>query len=66
MGGHAVAHNCRHCGWCRAGALFIGPFERDGWKVAAALTPITFIAWSLWLGHGHVAVTLERTFVPRQ
>lgn len=28
---------------------FVGPFERNGWKVAAALTPITYIVWSLWL-----------------
>jgi hypothetical protein len=28
---------------------FVGPFERKGWKVAAALTPITYILWSLWL-----------------
>jgi hypothetical protein len=28
---------------------FVGPFERDGWKVAATLTPITYIVWSLWL-----------------
>ncbi len=28
---------------------FVGPAERDGWKLAATLTPITYIAWSLWL-----------------
>ncbi|QGN34448.1 DUF4386 domain-containing protein [Microlunatus sp. Gsoil 973] len=28
---------------------FAGPAERDGWKLAATLTPITYIAWSLWL-----------------
>ena len=28
---------------------FVGPFESRGWKVAAALTPITYVAWSLWL-----------------
>lgn len=28
---------------------FVGPFERSGWRVAAALTPFTYIAWSLWL-----------------
>jgi hypothetical protein len=27
----------------------VGPFEPKGWKVAAALTPVTYIAWSLWL-----------------
>jgi hypothetical protein len=28
---------------------FVGPFERSGWKLAATLTPFTYIAWSLWL-----------------
>ena len=28
---------------------FVGPAERDGWKVAAALTPFAYIAWSIWL-----------------
>ncbi|MGH3332068.1 MAG: DUF4386 domain-containing protein [Nocardioidaceae bacterium] len=28
---------------------FVGPFEARGWKVAAALTPVAYIAWSLWL-----------------
>jgi hypothetical protein len=28
---------------------FVGAHERDGWKVAERLTPITYIAWSLWL-----------------
>ncbi len=28
---------------------FVGPSERDGWKVAEKLTPITYVAWSLWL-----------------
>jgi hypothetical protein len=28
---------------------FVGGHEPAGWKVAAALTPITYIAWSLWL-----------------
>jgi len=28
---------------------FVGPFERDGWKVAGAVVPIAYIAWSLWL-----------------
>jgi hypothetical protein len=28
---------------------FVGPFERTGWKLAATLTPFTYIAWSLWL-----------------
>lgn len=28
---------------------FVGPSERRGWKLAATMTPITYIAWSLWL-----------------
>ena len=28
---------------------FVGAHERTGWKLAERLTPITYIAWSLWL-----------------
>jgi hypothetical protein len=28
---------------------FVGPFERAGWRLAATLTPIAYIVWSLWL-----------------
>jgi hypothetical protein len=28
---------------------FVGPAERSGWKLAAKLTPIAYIAWSAWL-----------------
>jgi Domain of unknown function (DUF4386) len=28
---------------------FVGGHERDGWKVAERLTPIAYVAWSLWL-----------------
>ena len=28
---------------------FMGPFERDGWKVAGIVVPIAYIAWSVWL-----------------
>jgi hypothetical protein len=28
---------------------FVGPFERDGWRVAAKVTPLAYVAWSLWL-----------------
>jgi hypothetical protein len=28
---------------------FMGPFERDGWKVAGVVVPIAYIAWSVWL-----------------
>jgi Domain of unknown function (DUF4386) len=28
---------------------FLGRFERAGWKLAGQITPIAYIAWSLWL-----------------
>ena len=28
---------------------FVGSREDSGWKLAEGLTPITYIAWSLWL-----------------
>jgi hypothetical protein len=28
---------------------FVGRAEREGWKLAAATTPVAYIAWSLWL-----------------
>ena len=28
---------------------FVGSAEESGWKLAGALTPITYIAWSVWL-----------------
>jgi hypothetical protein len=28
---------------------FMGPFERDGWKLAGVVVPIAYIAWSVWL-----------------
>lgn len=32
------------------GALeFVGPFERDGWKVAGILVPVGYTLWSAWL-----------------
>jgi hypothetical protein len=37
---------------------FVGPAERDGWKLAALLTPITYIAWSLWLVSCGIALLL--------
>jgi hypothetical protein len=33
-----------------AGSLeFAGRFEEKGWKLAGAIVPIAYIAWSLWL-----------------
>ena len=37
---------------------FVGPAERDGWKLAATLTPIIYIAWSLWLVACGIALLL--------
>ena len=32
------------------GALeFVGPNEKDGWRLAETLVPITYMAWSAWL-----------------
>jgi hypothetical protein len=28
---------------------FVGRFEKQGWKLAGVIIPITYIAWSLWL-----------------
>lgn len=28
---------------------FVGPNEESGWDLAAFLTPITYVAWSIWL-----------------
>lgn len=37
---------------------FVGGFEQEGWRLAAVLTPITYIAWSLWLVVVGVALLL--------
>ena len=32
------------------GALeFVGPNERNGWRLAGTIVPVAYIAWSLWL-----------------
>jgi hypothetical protein len=28
---------------------FVGPFEPKGWRVSAALVPIAYVGWSIWL-----------------
>jgi hypothetical protein len=28
---------------------FVGPNERDGWRLAGVIVPIAYIAWSVWL-----------------
>jgi len=41
------------------GALeFVGPNEREGWSLAGRVTPIAYIAWSLWLIACGVALLL--------
>jgi hypothetical protein len=37
---------------------FVGPGEHHGWKLAATLSPITYIAWSLWLVACGIALLL--------
>ncbi|UYM03399.1 DUF4386 domain-containing protein [Solicola gregarius] len=37
---------------------FVGSFERHGWRVAAVMTPIAYIAWSLWLVAVGIALLL--------
>lgn len=37
---------------------FVGPFERDDWEAAVTLTPVTYVAWSLWLVATGVAMLL--------
>lgn len=39
---------------------FVGPFERDGWKLAGATVPIAYIAWSLWLAAVGLMVLIAR------
>jgi hypothetical protein len=37
---------------------FVGPFEERGWPFAAAIVPVAYVAWSLWLvAAGVVLVT---------
>ena len=28
---------------------FVGPNERDGWRLAGTIVPVAYLAWSLWL-----------------
>jgi hypothetical protein len=28
---------------------FVGPNERDGWRVAGVIVPVAYVAWSAWL-----------------
>jgi hypothetical protein len=35
---------------------FVGPHERDGWTVAERLTPVAYVAWSVWLAATGIAL----------
>lgn len=35
---------------------FLGPFEPVGWELAAQLTPVAYVVWSLWLIGTGIAV----------
>jgi hypothetical protein len=37
---------------------FVGAFEQQGWKLAAAMTPVAYVAWSVWLMAVGVALLL--------
>lgn len=36
-------------GLALASAEFLGPNEKDGWKLAGTAAPVLYVAWSLWL-----------------
>jgi hypothetical protein len=36
----------------------IGKFEPAGWKLASALTPIAYVAWSVWLAATGIALLI--------
>jgi hypothetical protein len=38
---------------------FVGRFEEHGWKLAGAIVPIAYIAWSLWLAAAGVVLLLD-------
>jgi hypothetical protein len=29
--------------------MFVGSFERAGWRLAGTLIPVAYIGWSIWL-----------------
>ena len=37
---------------------FVGPSERSGWRIAGAVVPIAYLAWSAWLALFGVVVLL--------
>jgi hypothetical protein len=37
---------------------FVGGFEPGGWKLTTVLTPIAYVAWSVWLIAVGVALLL--------
>jgi hypothetical protein len=45
---------------------FVGPFEERGWKLAGAIVPVAYMAWSLWLiVAGLVLLVASRRNQPR-
>ena len=38
---------------------FLGPFEKNGWRLAGILVPVGYIFWSIWLVVIGIVLTLE-------
>jgi hypothetical protein len=61
LGGAALTQTAAVPGWLGAAGVvvgavivlcsleFVGPHERDGWRLAGQVTPAAYVAWSLWL-----------------
>jgi hypothetical protein len=45
-------------GWLGCSLEFVGPSERSGWRIAGAVVPIAYLAWSAWLALFGVVVLL--------
>jgi hypothetical protein len=66
--GVALTQTAAVPGWIGAAGIVIGPVlmlcslefvgghERTGWRLAERLTPVTYVAWSLWLAATGVAL----------
>ena len=39
---------------------FVGGFEDSGWKLAGAVTPVTYIGWSIWLVAIGIALLVDQ------
>ena len=44
-----AGHRDRHLPRPRLAGKFVGRFEEKGWRLAGAVVPIAYVAWSLWL-----------------